>query len=124
MITHYDALGPATTLDDAAEALLRTTQHEFPVVDGGGNLRGVLTRADMVTALQARGRQTPVHEVMTRDIPMVPETAMLDAAFKLLQSANVPAVGVADREGRLAGYVTVENIGELMLVSETARQPR
>ncbi|GAB4355288.1 MAG: site-2 protease family protein [Oricola sp.] len=124
MITHYDALGPASTLGDAAEALLRTTQHEFPVVDGGGNLRGVLTRSAMVAALQERGRDLPVHEAMTRDIPVVPETAMLDAAFKLLQGANAPAVGVTDREGRLVGYVTTENIGELMLVSEAAQRRR
>jgi Zn-dependent protease len=72
----------------------------FPVVDGGGNLRGVLTRASMVAALQERGRDAPVHEVMTQPIPVVLETAMLDAAFKVLQSANVPAVGVTDREGQ------------------------
>ncbi|QKV19935.1 site-2 protease family protein [Oricola thermophila] len=120
MITHYDALGPGSTLGDAADALLRTTQHEFPVVDGSGSLRGVLTRAGMVAALQERGRATPVHEVMVRDIPVVPETAMLDAAFRLLQSGGVPAVGVADREGRLVGYVTTENVGELMLVGGAA----
>jgi len=124
MITHYDALGPASTLGDAAEALLRTTQHEFPVVDGGGNLRGVLTRASMVAALQERGRDMPVHEVMTHPIPVVLETAMLDAAFKILQATHSPAVGVTDREGKLVGYVTAENIGELMLVSEAAAARR
>ncbi|MFZ2099141.1 MAG: site-2 protease family protein [Oricola sp.] len=122
MITRYDALGPASTLGDAADALLRTTQHEFPVVDGGGNLRGVLTRAAMVEALQLRGRDAPVHEVMTRDIPTVAETERLDAAFRLLQVNGAPAVGVTDREGRLAGYVTAENIGELMLVSQAVNR--
>lgn len=116
MITRYDALGPRSTLDDAAAALLRTTQHEFPVVDGGGNLRGVLTRADMVAALQSHPRETAILEVMTRDIPLVSEGQMLDAAFTHLQTAGVPAVGVVDREGRLTGYVTIENIGELMMV--------
>lgn len=122
MITHYDALGPASTLGDAADALLRTTQHEFPVIDGGGNLRGVLTRSGLVAGLQERGRDAPVHEVMTRDIPTVLETAMLDLAFKALQGGQAPAVGVTDRQGRLVGYVTSENIGELMLVSEAAQR--
>lgn len=124
MITHYDALGPASTLGDAAEALLRTTQHEFPVVDGDGNLRGVLTRAGMVAALQERGRGSPVHEVMEHPIPVVLETAMLDAAVKVLQSAEIPAVGVTDRQGRLIGYVTSENIGELMLVRDAVKRRR
>lgn len=121
MITHYDTLGPASTLSDAAEALLRTTQHEFPVVDGGGNLRGMLTRKSLVEGLQTVGRHAAVLDVMTKDIPVVQETAMLDAAFRALQATNAPAVGVTDREGRLAGYVTAENIGELMLVSDSAR---
>ena len=36
MITSYQTLGPASTADDAAALLLRTTQQEFPVVDGAG----------------------------------------------------------------------------------------
>jgi CBS domain-containing protein len=31
------------SVNDAVECLIRTTQKEFPVVDGGGRLRGVLT---------------------------------------------------------------------------------
>ena len=41
MITRFETLGPQATIGDAAELLLRTTQHEFPVVDGAGKLRGV-----------------------------------------------------------------------------------
>ncbi|WP_421856128.1 site-2 protease family protein [Oricola sp.] len=123
MITHFDALGPTSTLDDAAEALLRTTQHEFPVVDGGGHLRGVLTRSALVSALQEGSRSAPVLDAMTKDIPLVRDTQMLDAAFTRLQS-GAPAVGVADREGRFLGYVTVENISELMMVRDAERATR
>jgi hypothetical protein len=35
--------------------------------------------------------------------------------------AAAPAVGVTDPAGRLVGYITAENLGELMLVR--ARQP-
>lgn len=120
MITSYETLGTAATVGDAAEALLRTTQHEFPVVDGGGNLRGILTRSDMVSALQKSGRSLSVLEAMTKDIPIVRLDQMLDAAFVALQRDRAPAVGVVDRAGRLVGYVTSENIGELMLVRQAA----
>jgi Zn-dependent protease/CBS domain-containing protein len=123
MITQYEALGPGATLDDAANALLATTQHEFPVVDGSGRLRGVLTRHALVAALQAGDRSIPVIEVMTTDIPTVHERQMLDAAFKALQAGGAPAVGVIDSGDRLIGYVTSENIGELMLVRETGPAP-
>ncbi len=55
MVTRFESLSPASTVGDAAECLIRTTQHEFPVVDGGGRLRGVLTRDAMIQALRAHG---------------------------------------------------------------------
>jgi len=33
-ITHFETLGPGATVADAADCLVRTTQREFPVVDG------------------------------------------------------------------------------------------
>ena len=67
MITHYEALGPQATISDAADALLHTTQHEFPVIDGGGHLRGVLTRNAMIEALRATGPATPVLDAMATE---------------------------------------------------------
>jgi stage IV sporulation protein FB len=120
MITHFETLSPQSTIGHAAELLLRTTQHEFPVVDGGGRLRGFLTRDAMVQALSRTGPSTPVLEAMTADVPTIRGGARLEAALKLLQGVSAPAIGVTDAEGRLTGYVTPENIGELMMV-RTAR---
>ena len=58
MITSFQTLGPLSTVDDAAALLLRTTQQEFPVVDGAGALRGVLTREALIAALQQTRRGT------------------------------------------------------------------
>lgn len=124
MITHFETLGPQSTVDDAAEALIRSTQKEFPVVDGAGHLRGVLTRDAMIRALKEQGPTTPVIEVMQHDIPTVEARSKLDAALKLITSAQVPAVGVLDAPGgRLVGLLTPENVGELMMV-HVARDAR
>jgi hypothetical protein len=56
MITEFQSLGTNATVNDAADALIRTTQTEFPIVDGSGKLRGVLTRDAMIKALKERGR--------------------------------------------------------------------
>ena len=116
MITRFETLGPQATIGDAAELLLRTTQHEFPVVDGAGKLRGLLTRNAMVQALSKTGGATPVIDAMIADIPVVQAGARLEDALKLMQGRSAVAVGVTDPEGRLVGYVTPENIGELMMV--------
>src|SRR5215813_13270866 len=116
MITSFQPLTPMATADDAAALLLRTTQQEFPVVDGAGTLRGVLTRDALIKALQQRGGATPVLEIMDRDIPTVPENACLDNVFERVQRAPARFVGVVDPVGRLVGYIIAENLSELIMI--------
>lgn len=117
MITQFEALSPSATVGDAVECLLRTTQHEFPVVDGAGRLRGILTRNAIIAALSRTGMETPVLDVMHRDVPGVPAWGPLAAALVHLRQSQAPAVAVLDAEGRLAGYITAENVGELLMVA-------
>src|SRR5262245_24006680 len=126
MVTADQALGPASTADDAAALLLRTTQQEFPVVDGAGMLRGVVSREALIQALQEKGGSAPVLDFMARDVPTVPENACLDNVFQLLQRRGPRMVGVVDRQQRLVGYITSENLAELVMIqsSRSARAER
>ncbi|MCF1505350.1 site-2 protease family protein [Afifella sp. H1R] len=125
MISEFESLAPSATLGEAAELLLRTTQHEFPVVDGSGRLRGILTRATLIEKLAAEGPDAPVLHVMTADIPVIAARARLSDALKRLQAGMAPAVGVVEggislagrtEGGRFIGYITVDNIDELMMI--------
>ncbi len=116
MVTRFESLGPSSTVHEAVEFLIRTSQHDFPLVDGAGRLRGVLTRDCMIKALREHGPDAPVIEVMRRDIPTVHPRAPLEEGTALLQGKGVPAVGVVDDTGRLVGLLTTENVGELMMV--------
>lgn len=120
MITAYEPLGVMASADDAAALLLRTTQQEFPVLDGSSHLRGVVTRKAIIDALQAEGGgDTPVLEMMVPDVPKVLPDAPLEQALKLLQGAPVGFVAVVDVTGRFAGYLTPENISELVMIGES-----
>ncbi len=124
MITSFQTLSPASSIDDAAALLLRTTQQEFPVVDGAGALRGVLTREALISALQQSGGATPVVDVMDQDVPVVPENACLDNVFQQLQRSVRRLVGVVDLRQRLVGYITAENLTELIMIqSSRAARP-
>ena len=117
MITSFQTLSPLSTVDDAAQLLLRTTQKEFPVVDGAGTLRGMLTHEALIAALRTTGGATPVLDVMTRDVPTVPENGCLDAVFKVMQQrGGTRFVGVVDPNQRLLGYITAENLAELVMI--------
>ncbi len=116
MVRAFESLGPQATVDAAAEALIRTTQHEFPVVDGGGRLRGILTREAMIRAMKTSGPATPVIDVMTKDVPTVRVGQSLELAVKMMQDHKMPFAGVVNETGRFIGYVSQENLYELMML--------
>jgi len=121
MIRAFETLGPHATVNDAAEALLRTTQHEFPVIDGGGRLRGILTRNAMIRAMKSTGPSTPVLDVMSTDIPSVRLGQSLGLAVRQMREHQTPYAGVVDDNDRLVGYVSQENLAELMMVGGADR---
>jgi CBS domain-containing protein len=118
MITQFATLTPDEHIDAAVETLLRTSQSEFPVVDDGRHLLGVLGRADMIRALKQLGPDARVAEAMTKDVPTIDNRRCLDEAYRLLQEKAAPAVGVVDVDGRLVGLITSETIGEMLMVRD------
>jgi Zn-dependent protease/CBS domain-containing protein len=123
MVTQFQTLPLDAALNEAVEALLRTSQHEFPITDNHGKVRGILTRDDMIAALRKSGPETPVAEVMRVDIPSVPQSMLFDRAFALMQQCRCPALPVLDSAGRLVGLFTPENVGEMIMV-QSAIQSR
>ena len=125
MVTRFETLPPSGVLEDAVQCLIRTTQHEFPVVDGAGKLRGVLTRDDLIRALRDRGPDAPVLDVMQANIPLVHHRQPLSEALRVMQEGGTaPAVGVVDGTGRLIGYITSEAVGEMMMLHAAMPQGR
>lgn len=122
MMTSFATLTPDDHIDGAIETLLRTSQSEFPVVDGAGRIAGLLGRADMIRALKQLGPDAKVADAMATDIPVIGHRHCLDEAFKTLQDRSVPAVAVVDNEGKLVGLITSETIGEMLLVREALPQ--
>jgi stage IV sporulation protein FB len=125
MVTQFQTLPLTAILNDAIEALLRTSQHEFPVIDPAGKVRGVLTRDHLIAGLRRSGPNTPVSECMRADIPSVHHSMLFDRAYALMQECDCPALPVLNSGGELVGLFTPENVGELMLVqSAMAKTPR
>lgn len=118
IITSFESLAPEDSLHTAGQTLIRTTQHEFPVLDPDGRLQGFLTRQALFTAMAQGETGLHVGDVMTHDVPALPLATPLLKVLEALQSA--PAVAAVDPSGHVLGYVTSENVGELMVL----RRPR
>ena len=122
MITQFRVLAPRDTLSDAARLTLSGFQHEFPVVDGA-RLVGVLTHADALKGLAARGPETPVETVMQRNFETAAPSDLLTVAFEKLQGCNCRALVVV-HEGEVVGLLTPGNIGEMLMMNEALRAAR
>ena len=118
MMTQYATLDPQAPIEDAVQTLLRTSQSEFPVIDGGGKLVGLLGRNDLIRALKERGPESRVAEAMTTTVPSIGYRNRLEDAFQLLQEKSAPAVAVVDAGGRLVGLVTPETVGEMLMLQQ------
>ncbi len=125
MITEFKALPLDATLGDAVGLLLRGSQHEFPIVEHDGRVRGILTREDLIAALSTNGQDARVIDHMRGDIPNISFSASFAEACQLMEQSNSPVLPVVDREGRLVGLLTPENVGEMMMIqSVLARDGR
>ncbi|HEX2256536.1 MAG TPA: CBS domain-containing protein [Afifellaceae bacterium] len=61
---------------------------------------------------------------MLADIPSLRAGSRLEEALRRLQGRSAPAVAIVDEYGRLVGYITSENIGELMMIESAAGRRR
>jgi stage IV sporulation protein FB len=116
MITDFRTLPENATLGDAVDALLATSQREFPVTGEGGQVLGIITRDDMIAGLRQSGPNAPASGFMRRGVQSVRASSNFEQAFRMMQETRTPAVLVMDDRNRLAGLITPENVGEMMMV--------
>jgi CBS domain-containing protein len=121
MVTRFTTLGVEDTLDDAVNELLAGTDHDFPVVDNG-TIVGLLRRKQLIEALSEHDRDTPVTEVADQDFFTVDPGAPLDEVFQRMNTADC-STAPAVQNGRLVGLLTLENVGELIMVSSALEAP-
>jgi Zn-dependent protease/predicted transcriptional regulator len=122
MVTRFSFLHDDDTLERASQALLAGSQQDFPVLSGGAFV-GVLPRADLLKALAERGPSARVGDAMRRQCATVDENDLLYRVFQSMQERDCPVIPVA-RQGEVVGIVTLENIGELMMIRSALHKRR
>src|SRR5213082_1870921 len=124
MVREFRSLPKSATLEEAVDALLATSQHDFPVLNEAGKVAGILTRHDLIASLRKNDPAIRVGDVMRRDIPTVTTGTRFEEAFRIMQECNCPAVPVLDSMKRLVGLLTPENVSELMMVQSALPRRR
>ena len=122
MLTDFRTLSPANTLGDAVDLLLSGSQQDFPVM-ANGRVEGILTRADLVKGLTRSGRSGIVADTMKRDCPTAEASEMLETVLARVQRQDCHTVPVVDGSA-LVGLVTMDNIGEFIMVHAAEMKAR
>ena len=69
MISEFRTLAATATLGDAADALLATSQREFPITDDAGAVVGLLTRDDLIAGLKQQSQTSNLTRELTGPWP-------------------------------------------------------
>lgn len=122
MLTNFRTLHPLEPVGRAVEHLIAGTQQDFPVVDDM-RVVGILTRADLLAALSRQGEVGLVGHIMQRQFPTVDAYDMLEGVFVRLQAQHVHVAPVL-HNGQLVGLLTLENVGEFLMVQSALEATR
>jgi len=120
MLTDFRTLQPDDTLASAVEYMLAGWQEDFPVVFGD-HVLGVLTREDLLKALAQGGTDIHIRDAMQREFQVADSHDMLETALALLRSCRCRSLPVL-HDSRLVGMLTLENVGEFLMVQSALRQ--
>ncbi|WLP91582.1 IMP dehydrogenase [Gordonia sp. NB41Y] len=107
MVTDPVTCSPTDTLADVDSMCARYRISGLPVVDGKGELVGIITNRDMRFEVD---QDRPVSEVMTK-APLITaqEGVSAEAALGLLRRNKVEKLPIVDGNGRLTGLITVKD---------------
>ncbi len=114
MVTDFRTLAPSASLAQAVDHLLAGFQQDFPIVYEG-EVIGMLTRRDLMTALKHQGEQTRVADVMHTDFLTADPSEMMEQVFARLSQRDCRSLPIV-QGGQLVGLVTMDNLGEFLMV--------
>lgn len=120
MVTDYKTLSHGNTVRDAANLLVATAQHDFPVVHGE-QVIGLLGRSAVLRAMALDGPETYVAGVMERNFPTLSPDMDLEEVLPMMASAGACALVMQGE--RLLGLLTSENLSQFVLLRRFGMEP-
>ena len=120
MVTDFAALDASDPLQRAVDHLMSGSQQDFPVLSEGRFI-GVLSRKTLVTGLQKNGAEASIGSVIEPYSDHADAQEPLEQALQRMR-ANGRSVLPVLHHGALVGLITLENVGELLLVQNALRR--
>jgi len=121
MSTPVVTIADTFTVDQAWQVLASNHLGQAPVVDAGGVLIGLITRADLMAPERLPGPESHalvwrallmqnVADVMWTPVPSVSADADIRRVARVLLDSGLPGLPVADEDGHVTGFVSRSDI--------------
>src|SRR3712207_4560619 len=111
-----ETVTPNHTFGQVLNSVIHGYQEDFPVVDESGNLVGMLTRNEIMTAAHSPERYSSVRDLMKTNVPTIPSQAdLFEDGLRILQQSGLRALPVTEN-GELVGMLTIEDVGHASLL--------
>ena len=121
MVTEFHTLTHDSTIRDALNLTLATSQHDFPVMHGL-QVVGLLSRQGLLRALAADGADAYIAGVVEREFLALASDADLADTLPAMARASSCAF-VMSQDDRLIGLLTAQNLSEFLILRRFGMDP-
>ena len=112
MLSEYTVMSPDDTLKDAIDQILASTEQHFIVAENR-DIKGILYMDDLSKALQKTGEDTPIRDVIDRNVRELKADEPLKNVYQEIKRDNRNFFPVKD-DGELVGVLDMNNINEFL----------
>src|SRR5918997_818827 len=118
-----ETVTPYHTFGQVLDMVIHGYQEDFPVVDEEGNLVGMITRNEIMTAAHSPERYASVRDVMKTEFPTIsPDADLFTDGARILQESGLRALPVVRAGGDLVGMLTMDDIGQAALLRDLRKE--
>ena len=111
MNANFATAGPRCDISRAATLIVQSGIDHLPIVDEGGRLIGIVTSWDIAKAV-ATGKQH-LRSIMTTSVVSFSKEDSVDEAANRLLTNHISGAPVVDRENKVVGLITIEDLTKL-----------
>jgi Zn-dependent protease/predicted transcriptional regulator len=117
-----ETVTPYHTFGQVLDSVIHGYQEDFPVVDESGNLVGMITRDEIMTAAHSPESYQSVRDLMKTNVPTISSQAdLFEDGLSILQQSGLRALPVTEN-GELVGMLTIEDVGQASLLGPLPRK--
>jgi stage IV sporulation protein FB len=122
MTRDFATLAPTDTLGRGLELLYQTGQDDIPVMEGD-RFCGMISRMDLVEAVNAQGQGASVASIMDTTVPAVSPHDRVSEVYEEMMTGGHEGFPV-EQDGRIIGMLSPINISRYVLVHGALKSSR